>query len=78
LSSWNGSPVDASLLALPSSGEPVPPRSCLFSLYGKAELSAQEARGLALFNDGMPALDEREIDDLIVFLATLEDGWGVR
>jgi len=25
-----------------------------------------------------PALNEREIDDLIAFLATLEDGWGAR
>jgi hypothetical protein len=25
-----------------------------------------------------PALDEREIDELIAFLATLEDGWGAR
>jgi hypothetical protein len=25
-----------------------------------------------------PALDEREIDDLIAFLATLEVGWGTR
>lgn len=25
-----------------------------------------------------PALDEREIDDVIAFLATLEDGWGAR
>jgi hypothetical protein len=72
--SWQKSPFGASLLAQPGSGEPAPPRSCLFSLYGKAELSAQEARDLALFNDGKPALDEREIDDLIAFLATLEDG----
>jgi hypothetical protein len=58
--SWQKSPFGTSLLAQPASGEPVPSRACLFSLYGKA------------------ALDEREIDDLIAFLATLEDGWGAR